>query len=280
MIRRPPRSTLFPYTTLFRSLITRIYATSAPAPRRRDGSPLLAKATVDRPYNKFFKGALTKKGGGGIGRAARFRNEPLVLDGMLFERSLRHAPFSSGAIRRAPAQTVALLARASPIRRLARPLHSEWISRVPGCRGRHALLVFLFSDHLGLSRIRPGPCRQSGSGSERARGRLYGHLHLCHASAHLADCLLRRRGQRPARGRGLCGKRSWNSSSVCAGSDLSENHRAARPERRRTGRLHGRKFVFVCRSDPRKSSRFTNRRHSRRTLRQHRRCGRVFGDSR
>src|SRR2546429_6138154 len=55
MIRRPPRSTLFPYTTLFRSLITRIYATSAPAPRRRDGSPLLAKATVDRPYNKFFK---------------------------------------------------------------------------------------------------------------------------------------------------------------------------------------------------------------------------------
>ena len=81
--------------------------------------------------------------------------------------------------------------------------------------------------------------------------------------AILADCLLRRRGQRPARGRGLCGKRSWNSSSVCAGSDLSENHRAARPERRRTGRLHGRKFVFVCRSDPRKTSRFTNRRHSR-----------------
>src|SRR5207253_6253377 len=114
---------------------------------------------------------------------------------MLFEKALRHAPFSSGAIRRATAQTVALLARASPIRRLARPLHSEWISRVPGCRGRHALLVFLFSDHLGLSRIRPGPCRQSGSGSERARDRLYGHLHLCHASAHLADCLLRRRGR-------------------------------------------------------------------------------------
>src|SRR5437660_10572321 len=129
---------------------------------------------------KFFKGALTKKGGGGIGRAARFRNEPLVLDGMLFEKALRHAPFSSGAIRRATAQTVALLARASPIRRLARPLHSEWLSRVPGCRGRHALLVFLFSAHLGLSRLRPRPCRQSGSGSERPRARLYGHLHLCH----------------------------------------------------------------------------------------------------
>src|SRR5437660_5996148 len=78
---------------------------------------------------KFFKGALTKKGGGGIGRAARFRNEPLVLDGMLFEKALRHAPFSSGAIRRATAQTVALLARASPIRRRSEEHTSELQSR-------------------------------------------------------------------------------------------------------------------------------------------------------
>src|SRR2546425_3601214 len=30
MIRRPPRSTLFPYTTLFRSTVTRAVATSLP----------------------------------------------------------------------------------------------------------------------------------------------------------------------------------------------------------------------------------------------------------
>src|SRR5260370_10984795 len=35
MIRRPPRSTLFPYTTLFRSRISR-WPRSAPGPRSRD----------------------------------------------------------------------------------------------------------------------------------------------------------------------------------------------------------------------------------------------------
>src|SRR2546430_3530939 len=35
MIRRPPRSTLFPYTTLFRSLATLPAATSGAAPRGR-----------------------------------------------------------------------------------------------------------------------------------------------------------------------------------------------------------------------------------------------------
>src|SRR6266545_6281081 len=33
MIRRPPRSTLFPYTTLFRSKKARTRATGSPAPR-------------------------------------------------------------------------------------------------------------------------------------------------------------------------------------------------------------------------------------------------------
>src|SRR2546430_12621441 len=36
MIRRPPRSTLFPYTTLFRSLVDRLH------PRRTDVLPRLA----------------------------------------------------------------------------------------------------------------------------------------------------------------------------------------------------------------------------------------------
>src|SRR5260370_29797393 len=35
MIRRPPRSTLFPYTTLFRSVYTGQRAQSAPPPRSR-----------------------------------------------------------------------------------------------------------------------------------------------------------------------------------------------------------------------------------------------------
>src|SRR5256885_11922943 len=34
MIRRPPRSTLFPYTTLFRSLLLRLRARGRPPPRR------------------------------------------------------------------------------------------------------------------------------------------------------------------------------------------------------------------------------------------------------
>src|SRR2546426_6153292 len=41
MIRRPPRSTLFPYTTLFRS--------RAVAPSRRGGPAALPRAVPDRP---------------------------------------------------------------------------------------------------------------------------------------------------------------------------------------------------------------------------------------
>src|SRR5258708_26659113 len=37
MIRRPPRSTLFPYTTLFRSLPTWCWSTNAAAPSRPGG---------------------------------------------------------------------------------------------------------------------------------------------------------------------------------------------------------------------------------------------------
>src|SRR5258708_30279708 len=35
MIRRPPRSTLFPYTTLFRSILPPIQILASPAPERR-----------------------------------------------------------------------------------------------------------------------------------------------------------------------------------------------------------------------------------------------------
>src|SRR2546422_5275748 len=39
MIRRPPRSTLFPYTTLFRSLLPRLERSSHRAPRSPDDGP-------------------------------------------------------------------------------------------------------------------------------------------------------------------------------------------------------------------------------------------------
>src|SRR3989449_11644123 len=44
MIRRPPRSTLFPYTTLFRSLIERAYAFGAHDEITRENLPALAAA--------------------------------------------------------------------------------------------------------------------------------------------------------------------------------------------------------------------------------------------
>src|SRR5437870_7175609 len=49
MIRRPPRSTLFPYTTLFRSLRTRPHRASTlrtPRARRRDRVPGRSCATT------------------------------------------------------------------------------------------------------------------------------------------------------------------------------------------------------------------------------------------
>src|SRR5256886_13835789 len=59
MIRRPPRSTLFPYTTLFRSLSVALSVGSRPPgvtwhPIRRSPdfpppAPLLAKAAIARP---------------------------------------------------------------------------------------------------------------------------------------------------------------------------------------------------------------------------------------
>src|SRR2546430_10302673 len=56
MIRRPPRSTLFPYTTLFRSLVN------------KDGMPELARRIFDdlrKHHNTFYDD------GGSIGRRYR-----------------------------------------------------------------------------------------------------------------------------------------------------------------------------------------------------------------
>src|SRR2546425_9477514 len=47
MIRRPPRSTLFPYTTLFRSSDTRV----SPARSFGTGVARATASSVDRPHN-------------------------------------------------------------------------------------------------------------------------------------------------------------------------------------------------------------------------------------
>src|SRR5438874_2847109 len=55
MIRRPPRSTLFPYTTLFRSWLIRIFRAS-PMPRRR------GPGTIVGPLFHYELLAATRRG--------------------------------------------------------------------------------------------------------------------------------------------------------------------------------------------------------------------------
>src|SRR2546426_6986735 len=49
MIRRPPRSTLFPYTTLFRSSLTPPQSAAAPSNSRSSSSPAITIATPTYP---------------------------------------------------------------------------------------------------------------------------------------------------------------------------------------------------------------------------------------
>src|SRR2546426_8725432 len=72
MIRRPPRSTLFPYTTLFRSRLA-----AAPAPRRLDGAPAVAADVAHHAAGR----------GKGKQRAA---HEALGRQEQLLERSEEH----------------------------------------------------------------------------------------------------------------------------------------------------------------------------------------------
>src|SRR3989449_9969332 len=60
MIRRPPRSTLFPYTTLFRSLVAPVRVFVETALRVNEGGLLLVQAAA---------GAPTGEGPGGPGAA-------------------------------------------------------------------------------------------------------------------------------------------------------------------------------------------------------------------
>src|SRR5260370_41391879 len=56
MIRRPPRSTLFPYTTLFRSLQVRCPALPLPEPREREAEVVLRHRPIERQKLAWPKG--------------------------------------------------------------------------------------------------------------------------------------------------------------------------------------------------------------------------------
>src|SRR5690349_23191845 len=59
MIRRPPRSTLFPYTTLFRSLTSRLLAAAAGQPEpggRLESSDLVEPGGSARPVDPAARG--------------------------------------------------------------------------------------------------------------------------------------------------------------------------------------------------------------------------------
>src|SRR3989475_6065506 len=67
MIRRPPRSTLFPYTTLFRSHPVRVHAERLPELPRRDDPGhrgLSSPAHASRTYSKSTGWPLTPRAGG------------------------------------------------------------------------------------------------------------------------------------------------------------------------------------------------------------------------
>src|SRR5690348_18029390 len=53
MLRRPPRSTLFPYTTLFRSWVAPVEGESGGAPMRTPAGPPTWNRSVGRPSPKF-----------------------------------------------------------------------------------------------------------------------------------------------------------------------------------------------------------------------------------
>src|SRR5258707_10391806 len=70
MIRRPPRSTLFPYTTLFRSSGGRVIDLTAPGRRtgeRRAGTPVRDHRHGVRPTRRIGGGGAAARSGNGQG---------------------------------------------------------------------------------------------------------------------------------------------------------------------------------------------------------------------
>src|SRR3712207_9396239 len=59
MIRRPPRSTLFPYTTLFRSLVRQAEAVMPTERRCGTTTPCASKAAAERTTAPRLRGSVT-----------------------------------------------------------------------------------------------------------------------------------------------------------------------------------------------------------------------------
>src|SRR2546426_12564141 len=99
MIRRPPRSTLFPYTTLFRSLLARASGGrrgSRPG-RTRLGSRPVSLSVAARSHNRRVCGA-TGHAGAGAHRSDRGCGGALSV-AVLFDEDLQGTDHSKNAIR-------------------------------------------------------------------------------------------------------------------------------------------------------------------------------------
>src|SRR3712207_7453516 len=99
MIRRPPRSTLFPYTTLFRSLNSGPMSAKAEQALSVVGS----SKRVSRPHNAFVTatgGAALHAGAGAVGQIARSEEHTselqsrqyLVCRLLLEKKTTKHLP--------------------------------------------------------------------------------------------------------------------------------------------------------------------------------------------
>src|SRR3989442_1610901 len=78
MIRRPPRSTLFPYTTLFRSRARHVHRLAQPQPRARGPAAVDSAVVVDDPLNPLLPDLVL----GAVGEDQRIldRNVDLVVE--------------------------------------------------------------------------------------------------------------------------------------------------------------------------------------------------------
>src|SRR3712207_1185088 len=104
MIRRPPRSTLFPYTTLFRSRLTG-HTNWVNGVAFSPNGQLLATASGDSPtrlWDPFFKSWVTV-GCKLVNRNLSMANWNQLLPGVSYERTCPNLPAGQGAPPDAPA---------------------------------------------------------------------------------------------------------------------------------------------------------------------------------
>src|SRR3712207_8607629 len=99
MIRRPPRSTLFPYTTLFRSATattTRSTASaSAGSPRTSAQEPQMGRAHVD-VWHLTASGSRVPTGGRSEEHTSELQSRQYLVCRLLLEKKTSHSMTPSG----------------------------------------------------------------------------------------------------------------------------------------------------------------------------------------